>query len=186
MNCPDSSNVYDIDSTQFIELANHMAERGLLSDGTKISGQFSMLVGAVANPFLRPIELNLLRLGQKIEAGAKFFQTHPVFDLKAFSQWFEAVRKQGLEKRAAIIASVYPLASVAEAQHLRDTFADYVIPDEVIARLKGDEAAQKKQGLAVCAETIKQLKSINGLHGIHILSGGKEAMVPEILSAAGL
>ena len=188
INCPDSSNVYDIDSTQFIELTTHMSEKGLLADGTKINGPFSMLVGAVANPFLRPLELNLLRLTQKIEAGAKFIQTHAVFDLKAFSEWFEAVRKEGLNKRAAIIASVFPLDSAAEAQKLRETFTDYVIPDTIIERLKsaGNEAAQKKQGLAICAETMKQLKGITGLRGIHLLSGGKEAVVPELLTAAGL
>jgi methylenetetrahydrofolate reductase (NADPH) len=188
INCPDSSNVYDIDSTQFIELVNHMSEKGLLADGTKINGQFGMLIGAVANPFLRPIELNLLRYGQKIAAGAKFFQTHPVFDVKAFAQWFEAVQKAGLDKKAAVIASVCPLQSLAEAEKLRGTFSDYVIPDEIVARLKsaGDEAAQKKQGLAICAEIMKQLKGIKGLKGIHILSGGKETQVPELLTAAGM
>lgn len=188
MGCPESANVFDIDSTQFIELTTRMSEKGLLADGTKINGSFSMLVGAVANPFLRPLELNLLRLNQKIDAGAKFIQTHAVFDLKAFGEWLDAVRAQRLMKKAAIIASVMPLDSAAEAQRLRETYAEFRIPDEVIDRLKaaGNEAAQKKQGVAICIETIKKLKELNGLRGVHILSGGKEAVVPEILAAAGL
>ncbi len=188
MGCPESANVFDVDSTQFIQMTNRMSEQGVLADGTKINGQFSMLVGAAANPFLRPLELNLLRLGQKIESGAKFIQTHAVFDLEAFSQWLDAVRKEGLTKKTAVLAGVFPLASAAEAQKLRDTYGEFRIPDKVIERLKktGDDGAQKKEGLAICVETIKQLKALEGLRGIHILSGGKEASVPEILAAAGL
>jgi methylenetetrahydrofolate reductase (NADPH) len=169
-------------------MATGMSEQGVLADGTKINGQFSMLVGAVANPFLKPLELNLFRLGKKIEAGARFIQTHAVFDMETFSQWLEAARKEGLTKKAAILASVMPLESAAEAQKLRDTYAEFCIPDKVIERLKkaGDAAAQKKAGLALCVETIKQLKGLDGLRGIHILSGGKEAVVPELIAASGL
>jgi methylenetetrahydrofolate reductase (NADPH) len=186
--CPESANVFDIDSTQFIQMTTRMSENGVLADGTKIDGPFSMLVGAVANPFLKPLELNLFRLGKKIEAGAKFIQTHAVFDIKAFTLWLDAARKEGLTQKAAILASVFPLDSAAEAQKLRDTYAEFCIPDEIIERLKkaGDNGAQKKQGLAICIETIKQLKGLEGLRGIHILSGGREVVVPEIFAASGL
>jgi len=185
---PESANVFDIDSTQFIELTAKMSENGVLADGTKIDGQFSMLVGAVANPFLRPLDLNLFRFGLKIESGAKFFQTHAVFDMEAFNEWLDGARKEGFTKKAAILAGVFPLASAAEAQQLRDNYAEFRIPDKVIERLKkaGDAGAQKKEGIAICVETIKQLKGLEGLRGIHIFSGGREASVPEILAAAGL
>jgi methylenetetrahydrofolate reductase (NADPH) len=186
--CPESANVYDIDSTQFIEMATKMAEKDTLSNGTKIDGQFSMFVGAVANPFLKPLELNMFRLGKKIEAGAKFIQTHAVFDVDAFSQWLDAVGSEGITEKAAIIAGVLPLDSDAEAEKLRDTYTDYYIPDEVVERLKkaGDKDSQKKEGLAICIEIIKKLRKMKGLRGIHILSGGKEKLVPQIFSAAGL
>jgi methylenetetrahydrofolate reductase (NADPH) len=184
----ESANVYDVDSTQFIALATKMAEAGVLADGTKIEGQFSMLVGAVANPFLKPLELNMLRLGQKVGAGAKFIQTHAVFDVEAFGQWLGAARNEGITKKAAILAGVLPLESAAEAEKLRDTYTDHYIGDDVVKRLKaaGDDNAQKKEGLAICVETIKKLKQMEGLRGIHVLSGGKEKAVPEILTAAGL
>lgn len=186
--CPESANVYDIDSTQFIEMVTNMSEKGALTDGTKIDGRFSMFVGAVANPFLKPLELNMLRLNQKVEAGAKFIQTHAVFDVEAFSQWLNAAAKEGVTKKAKILAGVLPLDSVAEAEKLRNTYSDCCIPDKVVERLKasGDEGAQKKEGLNICVEIIRKLKEMNGLKGIHILSGGKEKLVPEILAAAGL
>jgi methylenetetrahydrofolate reductase (NADPH) len=172
--CPESANVFDIDSTQFIATVTVMGEQGLLADGTKIDGTFSMLVGAVANPFLKPLELNLLRLQNKVEAGAKFIQTHPVFDIDTFSQWLDAVRQAGLTKRVAILASVFPLENAAEVQKARETHPDFCVPDGV------------KTGVAACAETVQTLKTMDGVRGIHILSGGKEAAVPEILAAAGL
>jgi methylenetetrahydrofolate reductase (NADPH) len=185
---PASANVYDLDSTQFIAMATKMCEDGVLSDGTKINGDFSMLVGAVANPYLKPIELNMLRLSKKVDAGAKFIQTHAVFDVEMFKQWLSAACKEGITKKAAILAGVLPLESSAEAEKLRETYTDHYIPDEVIKRLKaaGDNAAQKKEGLAICIEIVKKLKEMDDLRGIHILSGGKEAMVSEILAAAGL
>jgi methylenetetrahydrofolate reductase (NADPH) len=186
--CPESANVYDIDSTQFIALATKMAEAGVLADGTKINGQFSMLIGAVANPFMKPLELNMLRLGRKVDAGARFIQTTAVFDVEAFRQWLSAASKEGITKKAAILAGVLPLESAAEAEKLRDTYTDHSIPDAVIKRLKaaGSDAAQKKEGLAICVEVIKKLKEMDDLRGIHILSGGKESAVPEILAAVGL
>lgn len=184
--CPESANVFDVDSTQFIKLTTRMSENGVLADGTEIDGQFSMLVGAVANPFLKPLELNLLRLGRKIEAGARFIQTHAVFDINAFSQWLDAARKEGLTKKAAVLAGVFPLERATEAQKLRDTYAEFRIPDEVIDRLKASGNDARKQGLAICVEAIRKLKGMEGLRGIHVLSGGKEALVPEILAASGL
>ncbi len=185
--CSESANVFDVDSTQFIQLVSRMSEQGMLADGTKINGAFSMLVGAVANPFLKPVELNLLRVAKKVQAGARFIQTHAVFDTSAFSQWLDAARKDGLLKQVQILASVFPLQSAAEAQKLRETFADFNVPDEILARLKGcgDGTAQSKEGIAICVEVIKKLRTMEGLQGIHILSGGKEALVPEILAAAG-
>ncbi|MGD0651835.1 MAG: methylenetetrahydrofolate reductase, partial [Verrucomicrobiia bacterium] len=161
-------------------------EHGLLADGTKIDGPFSMLVGAVANPFLKPLELNLVRLHSKIEAGARFIQTHAVFDLDAFSQWLDAVRQAGLTKKVAILASVLPLESAAEARKLGETHPDFYVPEEMMKRLQASGNGAGKPGRAICVETIKKLKTMEGVRGIHILSGGKEAVVPELLAAAGL
>jgi 5,10-methylenetetrahydrofolate reductase len=71
---------------------------------------------------------------------------------------------------------------------MRNTYTDFCIPDNVTERLKaaGNDEAQKKEGLAFCIETIKNLKKMDGLRGIHIFSGGKEKIVPEIFAASGL
>ena len=184
---PDAANVYDIDSVQLVAAVTRMNREGQLLDGTRIEGGFSMLVGAVANPYLKPLELNLIRLTKKVNAGAAFIQTQAVFDVEAFQEWLEAVRKEGLDGRTAILAGVLPLAGAAEAEKLC-TRTDVNIPQALVGRIKsaGNPDAQKREGLAVCAEIVKKIKGMKGLRGIHILSGGNEALVPGLLSKAGL
>jgi methylenetetrahydrofolate reductase (NADPH) len=183
---PQSANVYDIDSTQLIEMVTNMSEKGQLADGTKIEGEFKMLAGAAANPFLKPMELNMIRLQKKIDAGAKFIQTAAVFDVEAFGQWLEAAKTEGIPQKAAIFAGVEVLDCADEAERLRKTYTDYCIPDNVIERLRkaGDATAQKKEGQNICVEIIKKLKNMKGLRGIHILCGCKGKISREAVNAA--
>ena len=184
--CPESSNVFDIDSIQLIATVRKMNDDGLLLGGTKIEGPFSMLIGAVANPFMKPLELNIIRLNKKVLAGANFIQTQAIFDTEVFLQWLEAARSAGITKKVAILAGVMPLASYTEAKKLSDTYTDFNIPDEVLDRIKaaGNEEAQKKEGVLICTETIQKIKEMQGLRGVHILSGGNEAVLPQIIEAA--
>ncbi|MCX5809737.1 MAG: methylenetetrahydrofolate reductase [Proteobacteria bacterium] len=185
---PESANVYDLDSTQLINVLKKMREQGELLNGEKINGAFSIMAGAVANPYLKPVDLSIIRLTQKVEAGAEFIQTHAVFNIDEFQHWFDTITQAGLADKTAIIAGVFPLDSAEEAEFLLNKYTEFQIPARIIERLKsaGDRQAQKKEGLAICVEIINKLKNMNGLRGIHILSGGKEETLPDILSASGL
>ncbi len=182
--CPDSTNVFDIDSVQLTAAVNAMVEEGVLLDGRKIEGAFAMLAGAAANPALGPLDLNVMRIKKKVRAGAKFLQTQAVFDIEGFKLWLDALKAEGIAQKTAILAGVLPLSGAAEAKRLKATFTDFNIPEDVIARLEsaGGEEAQRKEGLAICAETIGKLKALPGLRGIHIFSGGNESAVPALIS----
>jgi len=186
--CPESANVYDIDSIQLIAAVKRMNEEGLLLNGTRIQGSFPVLVGAVTNPDLKPMELNIIRLAKKMQAGAEFVLTQAVFDTNAFEQWIEAARSEGITEKTAILAGILPIQSAAEAENLRKKYTEIIIQDDVIERIKaaGDEESQKKEGVAVCAEIIKRIKEMDGVRGIHILSGGYESIVPDVIAASGL
>jgi methylenetetrahydrofolate reductase (NADPH) len=170
--CAQAASANDLDSLQLTQ-----AVKGLdLPD---------MLVGAIAHPYLQPLELNLLRLRKKIASGADFLLTQPVFDLAGFAAWMDAVRAAGLDKRAAIIASVLPLQSVDQAESLRRRQTYGPLDEAVVARLNGASEAAK-EGLALAAGIAAQLKAIPGVRGIHILCGGCEALAGEIIAAAQL
>lgn len=185
---PESANVYDLDSIQLIELVNKMNTERTLLNGAKIKGNYSMLAGAVVNPYLRPLELNILRLMKKVKAGARFIQTQAVFNTTEFQEWLNAAYQEGITEKAAIIAGIYPLESYEEAIKLLNKHTDFYIPESHIKRIKeaGNPEAQMKMGIAICVETIGKIKEMKGLSGIHIISGGKEGIISEIISDAGL
>jgi len=185
---PESSNVYDIDSIQLISTISRMNTEGALLNGTKIKGNFSILVGAVANPYLRPLEMNIIRLVKKVKAGAKFIQTQAVFNTTDFQEWLNAAYNVGITEKAAIIAGIYPLEGYDETMALLEKHTDFYIPESHIKSLKdaGNTEEQKLRGIAICVETIKKIKEMKGLSGIHIISGGKEDIIAEIITQAGL
>jgi methylenetetrahydrofolate reductase (NADPH) len=187
-NLPESAHVYDIDSIQLIHSINQMKTEKVLLNGKKIEGDFPVLIGAVANPYLRPLELNILRVIKKVKAGANFIQTQAVFNTTDFKEWLDAAHKEGLTEKAAIIAGIYPLASYDEAMTLLEKHTDFYIPNSHVQRIKdaGDLEEQKKMGITICVETIKKIKGMKGLSGIHIISGGKENTIRQIISEAGL
>jgi methylenetetrahydrofolate reductase (NADPH) len=186
--CSESANVYDIDSTQLIAMVNKMRKTSELLNGSKFEGSFPMITGAVANPGLKPLELNIIRLSQKVTSGAEFIQTQAVFNTEEFEQWLAAAQNDGAGSKAAILAGVLPLESAEEAESLRTKYTEFQIPDSIVERLKsaGDAAAQKKEGLSICLETIQALKNMKGVRGIHIFSGGKEEIITELLGESGL
>lgn len=170
--CPQAASANDIDSVQ-------------LAQAVKALDMPEVLVGGVAHPHQRPVELNLIRLRKKIAAGADFLLTEPVFDLAAFTSWLEAVRAAGLHERTAIIATVLPLAGVEQAQRLRERQTYGPLAEDVVARV-ADAADPAKEGVAIAAAMAAQLKSVQGVRGIHVLCGGTEALAGEVLAGAGL
>ena len=184
---PEAHKVFDLDSTQWIAAVKRIRDEGILLNGKKITGRPKFFIGAVANPFMKTPDLHLIRLQNKIAAGADFIQTQPVFDLEAFKQWMAQVEEAGLTEQTSIIAGVAALKSFKLAEYLKDRVAGFKISDEVMDRLKSvPEAQQESEGVRICVERIKALQQIKGVKGVHILSIGNEEKIPEIIEQAGL
>jgi len=182
---PHAAGVFDMDSIQLTLALRRMAEDGTDFAGRQLDAPLPLCVGAVAHPYLKPMELNLLRLRKKVQAGARFLLTQAVFDVAGFAAWMDAVRAAGLDRQVAILASVLPLASVPQAQKLQERRTYGPVSDEVVARLsKATDPA--KEGISIAAEMASKVKAIGGVRGIHILSGGNEASAARVIEAAGL
>jgi methylenetetrahydrofolate reductase (NADPH) len=182
---PQAAGAFDIDSVQLCEALARMTTRGMDFDGNPLPIAPRFAIAAAVHPYLRPLELAVLQTRKKILAGAQVLLTDPVFDVDGFAAWMEAVRAGGLEKRAAIIASVLPLTGVAQAEFLEARSGFAPIPAEVLARLKAapDPAAA---GIAIVSDIAARLKAIPGVRGIHLLSDGCEANVARIVQEARL
>jgi len=184
-NHPGARGVYDIDSINLVRLVRTMRDEHRFLNGEPMSGELPMFIGAAGHPFADPFELQLARLAKKVLAGADFVQTQAVFDMPRFLEWMKRVTDRGLHEKTHILAGVLPMKSAKMAAHMRDNVPGVRMPDDLVRRM-ASAADQKEEGLAICLETIEQLRSARGVHGIHVMAVGWEEVVPGLVERAGL
>ena len=186
-NHPTAKNVFDLDSIQLIQTVKKMRDEHKVLSGDEIEGVPQMFIGAAANPFADPFEFRVIRLAKKAAAGVDFIQTQCIYDMDKFERFMQMARDRGLHEKIFILAGVTPLKSVGMARYMKEKVAGMEVPDEIINRMKaaGKEKA-KEEGLKICVEQIQRLKSIPGVHGIHLMAIEWEEVVHEIIERAGL
>ena len=184
-NHPTAKNVYDIDSIQLIAMVKQMRDEKRMLCGDEMKSEPRFYIGAVENPNGDPVELRVLRLAKKVQAGAQFIQTQAIFDVPKFEYWLSQVRAAGLVERVNIMAGILPVKSVKALKYMRDNVAGMSIPDEMIERMSAAENPQQ-EGIRIAAELIRRLKDLPGVKGIHIMPVGWEAALPAIIKQAGL
>jgi 5,10-methylenetetrahydrofolate reductase len=190
-NHPKAKPVFDLDSVQLIRMVKRLRDEKKFDNGEVIVGaEPRFFIGAATNPFAQSPERQpaVERLREKVAAGADFVQTQPVYNIQAFKKWMGAVRDQGLHKQARIIAGITPVLSMAAARYMKTKIPNMDMPDKTIERLKSvrnkEEAAE--EGLKIAVETINQLREIEGVAGVHIMTLQREDLIPKICTEAGL
>lgn len=184
--------VYDLDSVTLLEMVNRMRRRGEfyaqvpIQDSKKegpVAPEF--FLGAVINPFGDPLHFLPVRLQKKVMVGMDFVQTQCVFDLERFVEFMRLVRELGLHRRCFILAGIMPVKSAKPLVFMRDNVAGMRIPAELITRMEqaGDPATEGKR---VALELISAVRNIEGVHGVHLMPLAWEAVLPELVDAAGL
>ena len=185
-NHPQAKGVFDIDSVQLLQTIHDMTDHGVFQSGDKLTGPCPPLcLGAAANPFAEPLDLQILRLEQKIDAGAVFFQTQSVYNLDRFTAWRDEIHSQGLDKKTRILAGVTPLKSVKMAERMKYHVPGTDVPDPVYQRIINATNPQE-EGYRLAVETIDSLKHLNGLAGIHITALFWETIIPTLVHDTGL
>ena len=182
---PEAASAFDIDSVQLVQALTAMRDEGVLLGGKPLLSRPPLFIGAVAHPYLRPLELALIGLRKKVEAGAQFLLTQPVFDVDDFAEWMNVVREAGLHERTHIIAGVRPLVSMEQAERLRTRPAATVIPDSLTTRLR-ESSDPALEGISACADIAARLKDIEGVRGIHVFSNGLDGAVAGVIQQAAL
>jgi methylenetetrahydrofolate reductase (NADPH) len=184
---PEAKRVFDFDSIQLLRTARTMRDESVFLSGRKITSPPCFFLGAVANPFVPPYDWRPQRLAKKIAAGAQFIQTQYCFDIDRFKQYMGQVRDLGLHKQAFIIAGIGPLKSASAAEYIRSKIPGVVIPDKLIDRLKKTpKEKQQEEGKQICIELIEEIRSIEGVSGVHIMAYRQEELVAEIVEQTGL
>ncbi len=121
---------------------------------------------------------------EKINSGADFLQTQPVFDLATFSQWLAELRRMGGGRQASVIAGVLILRSVEQAERVARV-PGVALGQEMVDRLKKAPDAEQ-EGIAIGVEMAKSLRALPGVHGVHLYSIEWPEAVPLVAEAAGL
>lgn len=165
--------VYDLDPVQLIAAARGL-EAGTDLAGRKLKGTPHFCIGAVVNPTSTPQELQQLMMRKKIAAGAQFFQTQTIFDVAQYRVFHEQVK----DLPVRVLPGVTLLKSPAFITFMR-ALPGVNIPDDIARRISC-AADPLAEGMQVCAETIRELKSFAG--GVHIMAIGMEQYIPEILA----
>ncbi|MBN2830935.1 MAG: methylenetetrahydrofolate reductase [Candidatus Omnitrophica bacterium] len=174
---PDAKPVFDLDSIQLLQAANRLQE-GFDLRGNRLTGNPpKFCLGAVVNPGADPLEPEIIKMEKKIAAGAVFFQTQAVFDIKTFESFLNKVR----HLKAKIIAGIVLLKSAGMAEYMNKNVAGVSVPEGLIKEI-GDAKDKPKKSVEIASRIIKELKPLSA--GVHIMPIGWGKLVPEVLDAA--
>ena len=185
-NHPAAKGVFDLDSIQLLQVIKNMRDAGIFQSGDTLgAARPCVFLGAAANPYADPYEIQVERLRKKIDAGAEFIQTQSVYNIEKFSRWIDEVRSPGLDKKVHILAGVTPLKSVKMAERMKFHVPGTDVPDTMYERIK-HASDPAKEGYQIALGTIQELKELKGIHGIHITALFWEEIIPALVKESGL
>ncbi|MGD9039477.1 MAG: methylenetetrahydrofolate reductase [Desulfobacteraceae bacterium] len=174
--------VFDLDSSQLLAMIRLM-EKGKDLGDNKLDGAISFCAGAIVTPEANPIEPQLIKFEKKIDAGAEFIQTQAVYDLDNLKSFMDYARQFPVK----ILAGIILLTSAPMARFMNKNVAGVSVPQELIDEMEGAPKGRKlEKGVEIAGRMIKRIHEEKMCHGVHIMAIGKEELVPDIMSAAGL
>ncbi len=179
---PGAKIVYDVDSVHILDIISQL-NKGLDMKDHQLEGGTDFFPGAVFNSNVDMPELQLFKIKLKCEQGAKFFQTQIIYDIERFKGFLNMFEQYNIDRsQIYILAGILPLRSAKNARFINKNVPGVNIPDWMIDKL---EAAEKPRrlGLELAAEMINDLKSF--CDGVHIMTVGKEQLIPELMEIAG-
>jgi len=178
---PDSMPVFDLEAVGLLQCVRTLCE-GRDMVGNELDGAPSFFPGAVVAPGADPVEPQIIRMENKIAAGAKFFQTQAVYDVDQFAQFMKQVGGFGVP----VLCGLVLLKSAGMANFMNKNVSGVSVPKRLIDRLKADKAKTKSGETAVeiAVETIEGVRDL--CQGIHIMPLGWDHLVPDIIDRAGL
>ncbi|MDY6836326.1 MAG: methylenetetrahydrofolate reductase [Chloroflexota bacterium] len=170
--------VFDLDSVGLLKAAMGLMG-GCDLGGQELKGKPDFFLGACVTPGADPLEPQLIKMENKVKAGAKFFQTQAVYEPRKFEEFMKEAKKFGVP----VLAGIILLKSAGMARFMNKNVAGVFVPDKLIEEM---ERAEKKvdKSIEIAARLINEVKGM--CQGVHIMPIGWEKRVPAVLDAAGL
>ena len=177
---PDATAVFDVDSIGLTNIVSNL-NHGLDIGGNPMGSQTALLIGVGANPGALNMDEELRRFAWKVEAGAEYIVTQPVFDLDLLETFLLKVAPYKLP----IIAGIWPLTSFRNAEFMLNELR-VPVPAEYMERMRRCDSAEKarKEGILIAQEMSGRVRSM--VQGVQLSAPfGRYEMAIEVAEALG-
>ncbi len=159
-NYPDATAVFDVDAIGLVNIVRGL-NLGFDIGGNALGASTGFTVAVAANPGAPDIENELRRFAYKVEAGAEYAITQPVFDLRLLEAFLRRIEHFGIP----VIAGIWPLTSLRNAEFMRNDLR-VAVPDEIMARMaaagerEGGPEAARAEGVRIAQEMLQTARPL--------------------------
>ena len=177
---PDATAVFDVDSIGLTNIVNNL-NQGLDIGGNPMGSQAALLIGVGANPGALNMDEELRRFAWKVEAGAEYVVTQPVFDLDLLASFLKSIEQY----RLPVIAGIWPLTSYRNAEFMANELR-VPVPDQYMDRMRKADSAEKAraEGTAIAQEMAQRSRSM--VQGVQLSAPfGRYEMAIQVAEALG-
>jgi homocysteine S-methyltransferase len=153
-NYPDATAVFDVDAIGLVNIV-HNLNRGLDIGGNPIGAGTGFVIGVGANPGLPNLDEEIKRFEYKVQAGAEYVVTQPVFDLSLLENFLKRIE----QFRIPVVAGIWPLVSARNAEFMKNELR-VSVPDEILNRMTSAASpeAAREEGVAIAREMLAALR----------------------------
>ncbi|HKE24900.1 MAG TPA: bifunctional homocysteine S-methyltransferase/methylenetetrahydrofolate reductase [Bryobacteraceae bacterium] len=177
---PDATAVFDVDAIGLVNIVKNL-NHGLDIGGNPMGSQTALLIGVGANPGAPNMEEEIRRFDWKVEAGAEYVVTQPVFDLRLL----EAFLKRIEHARIPVICGIWPLTSFRNAEFMVNELR-VPVPDDFMDRMRRVDNADKAraEGVAIAREMVTAVRRM--VQGVQLSAPfGRYQMALDVAEAIG-
>jgi len=147
---PETSGVYEVDSVGLVKVL-HRLNQGTDWSGKTLGGATNFTIGVALNPVADDLDEEIIRFHAKIEAGAHFAMTQPLFDPQ---HWLDFVKKLGGKSPIPVLIGIWPLNSYKQALRLNNEVPGIVIPESLLKSLEAAGTGARERGFEVAREML--------------------------------
>jgi len=154
---PDVTGVFDVDAIGLAQIVSNL-NNGVDIGGNPIDPPTGIFIGVGANPCAVDLEREIDRYFRKIDAGAEFAITQPVFDVDALLRFLDRV--EGYRRKIPVLAGVWPLISFKNAEFMNNEVPGVVVPKAILERMAGCKTREdgQKAGIDIARGIIGKIR----------------------------
>jgi methionine synthase I (cobalamin-dependent)/5,10-methylenetetrahydrofolate reductase len=147
---PETSGVYEVDSVGLVKILNRL-NQGTDWAGKTLGGATNFAIGVAVNPVSDDIDAEIERFHAKVEAGAHYAMTQPLFDPE---HWYSFLKKLGGKPAIPILIGIWPLNSYKQALRLNNEVPGIVIPEPLLKSMEAAGASARDRGFECAHEML--------------------------------